>query len=320
MKNAIIFHGSGCNPESYWLPYLKTELEKRGFDVWVPQLPNPNEEKLDEWLPFALEGGKYTDETVLIGHSSGAPLILSILENLSEPIKLAILVAGFSRPISDEPKPILQEKYNWGKIKSNSENFVFINSDNDPWGCDDKQGRYMQERLGGELIIKHDGHMGSSAFNQPYKEFPLLVELVEKNFKPIKTSKEIINYLESIPPEKQNLVLPSGRTIRNLVVHLAGWKLEATDCYIALCEDGTKPWFFGKKDLSEFNKKLDNKYKDLSYKEAVDLLKKSYKGRAFLINKYGKNKLLDAGLGWMFEDNVESHAILHLEQIRKALS
>lgn len=133
------------------------------------------------------------------------------------------------------------------------------------------------------------------------------------------TPDEVISYLENIPEDKQKLVLPSGRTIKDIVVHLAGWKLEATSCYIALCEKGTKPWFFGKKDLSEFNKELDDKYKHLSYKEAISLLKKSYEGRAHLINKYGKDNLLDAGLGWMFEDNVESHAILHIEQIKKAL-
>lgn len=135
----------------------------------------------------------------------------------------------------------------------------------------------------------------------------------------MKTPEEIISYLEKIPEDKQMTVLPSGRTIRDIIVHLAGWKLEATNCYIALCEKGIKPWFFGKKDLSEFNKELDNKYKDLTYKQAVDLLKKSYEGRTFLISKYGKEKLLDAGLGWMFEDNVESHAILHIEQIKEAL-
>lgn len=180
MKNATIFHGSGGTPESFWFPFVKQGLEQRGYKVWVPQLPNPDGERLDEWLPFALENGNYDAETVLIGHSSGSPLILSVLENLKSPIKQAILVSGFSQPISNEPKPILQEKYDWDKIKANCGNFVFINSDNDPWGCDDKQGKIMQDHLGGKLIVKHDGHMGSEKFNQPYREFPLIIELVER--------------------------------------------------------------------------------------------------------------------------------------------
>lgn len=135
----------------------------------------------------------------------------------------------------------------------------------------------------------------------------------------IKSPDEIIHYLEHVPQEKQNTVLLSGRTVREIVIHLAGWKLEATKCYIELCEHGTKPWFFDKKDLAEFNRDLDEKYKSLTYTEALNLLKESYKERALFIEKYGKKKLIEAGLGWMLEDDVESHATLHIEQIEKAL-
>ncbi|MEK7097066.1 MAG: alpha/beta hydrolase, partial [Patescibacteria group bacterium] len=73
-----------------------------------------------------------------------------------------------------------QKKYNWKKIKKNASNFIFINSDNDPWSCDEKQGFYMFKKLGGTLIIREgEGHMGSNSFNQPYKTFPLLEKLLE---------------------------------------------------------------------------------------------------------------------------------------------
>lgn len=180
MNNAIIFHGTGGSPESFWFPYVKQKLEDIGFKVWVPQLPNPNDEKLSEWLPFALKNGEYNAETTLIGHSSGCPLILSILEKLNQPIKKAILVSGFSEPLSDEPKPILQEKYDWEKIKSNCKDFIFINSDNDPWGCNDKASQKMFDQLDGTQVIRHgEGHMGSEKFNQSYKEFSFLLKFID---------------------------------------------------------------------------------------------------------------------------------------------
>jgi hypothetical protein len=78
------------------------------------------------------------------------------------------------------PEKILKDEYDWEKIKSNCEKFVFINSVDDPWGCDDKQGRKMFDKLGGELIIRsNEGHMGSDMYEQPYKEFPLLINLVK---------------------------------------------------------------------------------------------------------------------------------------------
>ena len=58
MKNAIILHGTGTKNTDFWFPYLKSNLEERGFEVWLPQLPNDETPNLEEWLPFVLEGGK----------------------------------------------------------------------------------------------------------------------------------------------------------------------------------------------------------------------------------------------------------------------
>lgn len=181
MKNAIIVHGTGSNPNSFWQPSIKIFLEKLGYKVWVPQLPNGDKPDLKEQLPFLL-GGEFNSETILIGHSAGCPLILSVLENIKVKIHKAILVAGYSFPRGKEKvhELILQKKYHWKKIKSHASNFIFINSDNDPWDCNEKQGLYMFKKLGGTLIIREgEGHMGSDSFNQPYKTFPLLEKLLE---------------------------------------------------------------------------------------------------------------------------------------------
>ena len=181
MKNAIILHGTSCTPNSYWFPSIKKFLENKGYQVWVPQLPDPDTPDLKKQLYFILEKGKFDEDTIIIGHSAGAPLTLSILENIKVSIRKAILVAGYARPKSEDPQPepILQTAYNWEKIKHNVKEIIFINSDNDPWGCNDKEGAYMFKYLGGTLIVLHgEGHMGSDKFNQPYKEFPLLEKLL----------------------------------------------------------------------------------------------------------------------------------------------
>jgi len=180
-KNANLFHGTGCTSDSYWFPYLKRELERESYKVWTPDLPNTDEADIKKWLPVALKG-TYTPQTVIVGHSAGSPLILSVLERIHTLIYKAVLVAGYAkqREGSEKPDAILQTTYNWKKIRKNVKEIFFVNSDNDPWKCDDKQGRYMFDRLGGIQIILHgEGHMGSDAFKQPYKKFPLLVKLIE---------------------------------------------------------------------------------------------------------------------------------------------
>lgn len=181
MKHACLFHGTGGSPDHFWQPYVKNELEKLGYSIWSPQLPETNNPQLDKWLPFVLKNGIYNNSSVLVGHSSGCPLILSLLEKIERKIKMVILVSRF---IEDDSgvgmNPILQANYDWEKIKGSCEKFVIINSDNDPWGCNDHAGRKIFEKVGGEFIIRHgEGHMGSERFNQPYKEFPLIVKLIE---------------------------------------------------------------------------------------------------------------------------------------------
>lgn len=180
MKNAIILHGTGDEPTDFWFPYLKDGLEKRGYEVWLPSLPNPEYPNLEEWIPFLLEGGKFSEETIIIGHSAGAQIILSLLENIEVKIKQAILVSGYAKALrkaADSEKNV--DEYAWEAIRPKSEQFIFINSDNDPWTCDDTQGRIMFDKLGGMQIILHEGHMGSNYHKQPYKEFPLLLKLID---------------------------------------------------------------------------------------------------------------------------------------------
>lgn len=181
MKNVIILHGTGDSPEGFWFPWLKKELENDGYNVWVPQLPDADNPEMDKWLPFIIEKGTFTEETIIIGHSAGAAIILALLEDLEVKIKQAILVSGYSFSTGkDGVNGVLRKVYDWDKIsKSTQEKIIFINSDNDPWGCNDFQGRRMMDMAGGiQIIIKGEGHMGSNSFNQPYKEFPLLKKLI----------------------------------------------------------------------------------------------------------------------------------------------
>lgn len=177
MTNVLILHGTGSSPNEYWHPYLKNELTKKGYTVSVPSLPNSNESNLHDWLPYVLKNETINEHTILIGHSAGSPLILSILENINCTVKQVILVAGFIDTLESK---ILQTHYNWERIRSHCQEFIFINSNDDPWQCDDTQGRKMFDHLGGTLIIRHNqGHMGSHTFNQPYQEFPFLLSLIK---------------------------------------------------------------------------------------------------------------------------------------------
>jgi hypothetical protein len=185
MKNAIILHGTGCTPKSYWMGGIASYLKKNGYKVYAPQLPDADKPDLKKWLPKVLDEAQFTKETLIIGHSAGGPLTLSILENIKTKIDKAILVAGFGRKLRGDKKlqPIQQKKYNWKKIKNNVKDIIFINSNDDPWTIDHDEGLYLFNKLGGTLIIREgEGHMGSDTFKQPYKKFEFLEKLIDLKY------------------------------------------------------------------------------------------------------------------------------------------
>jgi len=176
MTKVILFHGTGANPNVCWYPWLKQKLEAKGYSVEVPHYPELNFEPIEQFIPKVLQNHTFDSDTILIGHSGGAALILSVLEHLSVQVKSSILVAGYSSKPNESEEPVLQSKYDWIKIRSNTKDIYFINSVNDPYGCDDQKGREMFEKLGDTLIIKNEGHFGSEF--EDLKEFEFLLRLV----------------------------------------------------------------------------------------------------------------------------------------------
>ncbi len=183
MKIAFLLHGTGGNDKSYyWFNDTKIYLEEKGYQVWWPQLPNSEKPELIETEDYICDNWPGIDkETIIIGHSSACPVILHLLEWLEVKIDKAILVSGFYESIDDQgfSYRMLPEQFNFGKIAKKAKEIVLINSDNDPWGCDDKHAIPVAEKLVAKFILaKGQGHMGSSTFNQPYNELKIIKDLI----------------------------------------------------------------------------------------------------------------------------------------------
>jgi uncharacterized protein len=175
-KKAIIFHGTGGSPDIIWFPWLDKQLTARGYSVQRPSYPDVNVEPIATFLPKVLSAHDFDQDTVLVGHSGGAALLLAVLEHLQTPVAQSILVAGYSTRPNESEEPVLQQSYDWDRIAANAGDIYFINSAVDPYGCDAGQGRYLFDRLGGTQIIRNDGHFGD--WNQPYDSFPLVDRLI----------------------------------------------------------------------------------------------------------------------------------------------
>lgn len=172
MKRAFVIHGWEGKPDSNWFPWLKKELESKGFAVESPQMPNADTPKLEEWLSHLQNViGTPDENTFLVGHSLGTIAILRYLEKLgNQKIGGAVLVAGFPESIGyKELASFFQTPLNYEKIKKSCKNFVVINSDDDPY-VPVKFGEILRDKLGAKLIImKNAGHIneGNGHFQLP---------------------------------------------------------------------------------------------------------------------------------------------------------
>lgn len=160
MARIIIIHGWGGGPEECWLPWLKQELEKKGHQVELPEMPDNEEPTIEAWVGH-LQSLSPDEHTYLIGHSIGCQTILRYIQD--NKAKGCLFVAGWVHllpaiyeegdDVVEIAKPWLDTTIGWEKAKENAEAFIALFSDNDPYvPLEDAQ--IFLEKLGARVIIE----------------------------------------------------------------------------------------------------------------------------------------------------------------------
>jgi len=165
MKIIYLIHGWGESPKSEaWFKWLNEESKKRNYKLIIPEMPNTNNPKIDEWLNKLNNIIKPNEDTYLIGHSIGCRTIMRYLEKLPKEIKFRwiIFVAGWFNLLESAyednqekyiAKPWLEIPINAEKVKQHTDKVLAIFSDNDP--CVPlSDSKIFREKLGAKVIIK----------------------------------------------------------------------------------------------------------------------------------------------------------------------
>lgn len=167
MKRAIIVHGWDGFPEECWFPWLKRELEARGFAVSVPQMPDAAHPHIETWVPKLAEVVGTPDEDLyLIGHSMGVQTIMRYLASINVKIGGFVAVAGFFTLILDEleeksvAEPWLATPIDTERVRTNANKITSIFSDDDKY-VPLENIDFFKSKLGAEVVLLHGrGHMG----------------------------------------------------------------------------------------------------------------------------------------------------------------
>ena len=72
MKVIFIPRNGGESPKDHWFPYLKGELEGMGISVIDSEFPDNDLAREVYWIPFLKNNLHADEQTILVGHSSGA--------------------------------------------------------------------------------------------------------------------------------------------------------------------------------------------------------------------------------------------------------
>lgn len=171
-KTIYIIHGWDGSPNEPMHVWIKKELEEKGFNVVVPDMPNPEKPEIKAWVNKLKDVVKTpSEDTYFIGHSIGCQGVLRYIETINRAIKIGgvILIAPWihldkttmeeeGEEVAVIAKPWMDTPINWVKIKEHTSKFVCIFSDNDPYvPLDDKE--IFEDNLDAKIIIEHNkGH------------------------------------------------------------------------------------------------------------------------------------------------------------------
>jgi len=184
-KRVFIVHGWGGNPKEGWFPWLKRKLEDCGAEVRVLSMPNPENPKINEWVPFLYEQVENPDKyTYFIGHSIGCQTILRYLEKTKSKAGGAIFVAGWFdlKGLNEGDKriasPWIERPIDFDKVKQNLNKVTAFFSNNDPYVDLESNSKIFRDNL--EAVIRVEEKKGHFSGEDNITEFPALLEEATK--------------------------------------------------------------------------------------------------------------------------------------------
>lgn len=183
MKKAVLLHGTDGSPNDHWFPWIRDELEKNGYEVFAPTLPENHTPNWDMYEEFLRNSGWDFSDNLLVGHSSGTTTILNLLMADWFPrVKASVMVGTFLNERltktadwyeAGQFDKLFVQDFDVEKIKSKCPDFIFVHGDNDP-ACGYGDAKEFCQKLDGDFITIMNGeHLsGSSGIT----EIPEIIE------------------------------------------------------------------------------------------------------------------------------------------------
>lgn len=184
MKRLIIIHQWMAGAEGDWRPWLRTELQKLGFEVLVPDMPDIDRPIIGKWVSKIAEVvGKPDSNTYFVGHSIGCQAIMRYLETIDNPVGGAVFVAGWfnlenleDKETEDIARPWIKTPIDLKKVKSVLPRATLIISENDPFGCLEENKTKFAQIITKGIVMPNAGHLSAE---DGFTELPVVLDEIE---------------------------------------------------------------------------------------------------------------------------------------------
>lgn len=170
-KVIIIPGNGGGKPSDNWFPYVEAELSKEGYDVVNREFPDSVLARESYWIPFLKDELLADENTILIGHSSGAIAAMRYAEK--QRIFGSVLVGAYHTHLNMETEKVsgyFDRPWDWETIRKNQHWIGVFASTNDPW-IPIEEARFLQKHLRPDYFEFHEkGHFGGDYYKPTFSE------------------------------------------------------------------------------------------------------------------------------------------------------
>ena len=178
-KRVFIAHRWGGTPNDDWHPWIKNELENRGFEVFIPEMPNTENPVIESWVSHLSKiVGKPDKDTYFIGHSIGCQAIMRYLQGIDVKVGGVLFIAGWlslqgleTQEERDVVEPWLTTPIDFDKVKRLANKITAIFSLDDPF-VPISDSSIFKEKLDAKTITeKSKGHFNEEKYELILTEF-----------------------------------------------------------------------------------------------------------------------------------------------------
>lgn len=177
-NNYIIIHGSFGSPFVNWFPWLRSEIENKGLEVYTPDFPTgvgrQNYENWSKLLKTYVDVGILNENTIIFAHSIAPIFICKFLVENKIKVKRLVFVCGFNHylGINEEYDTVNKSMYfdHLSDVKMFCNDIICFYTDNDPYVNQEVEKEFADAITENQIMVSSGGHLNSEFGYDEFKE------------------------------------------------------------------------------------------------------------------------------------------------------